>query len=309
MRISDPAALIRVMIYKEQNTVCVICFSFCCLPPCIWARDAMAQLSTLVSLVLVLTAAGALVALFLGGFALGNAGKNSVQEAALAAQLAALTARVDALTTALDHDEEALAALSDEVDELMNNVSSSSAGEERFIETVLTTLDQPPSYNGVPIQFDYFYTKNGSRLRVEVSLPVGYLRTAATATFQSGDHLFDAEGVLPAWACRLDTRGSEILDFSWKRATFGNFFRTNDYGDEEHIDQMDLDNAPVGQGYWQCHEDNYTSFAELEVYLGTNECNSYNTTACFPDYIGPLITVLTYQPDIDAWDAHYDAAA
>jgi hypothetical protein len=240
--------------------------------------------------ILALLGLAAGISIGLGSWAVNTDKALAVKEAALETQVTALTKTVAALQTELDN--------------LPPPAPATGSEAERYIETVTTLLTQPTGYNETSIAFALFYTKNESRVRVVITLPEGYLLSAADTV---NADLFEAVAVLPAWACRVDAR-SDVAFSSWIVKSRGGFYFSTDSIDDNHSQkQTSLDNNPGDQGSWQASELT-EDFIGNTVWLGVNECGNYNETHCFADFVAELVLTLSYQPDIDAWDAQYDAA-
>jgi hypothetical protein len=269
----------------------------------------MVQTSALITIVLAVVAAATLSGIIVASIAESTAKAAATKtqlaalEAAVNAKLVALTALEDAATVQLAAIDAQLAVLDAQIADLNTTTSGTASDlQERFIETMYAAITDPTGYAGVRLRNDLYYAKNGSRVRMVLTLPDGYLKAAAVAVDHNG---FFAAGVLPAWACRIDSRP----DLSYNSISItdrGGFWFVTGTANDKDQQQMAIDNNPVDQGFWQLVAMN-TIFTGLDVYLGVDECNNFNATACFPDYIGEMVTTLIYQPDIDAWDAQYDA--
>jgi outer membrane murein-binding lipoprotein Lpp len=221
---------------------------------------------------------------------------------ALTAKKAALETRVATLVTAV-------AALQSELDTLPPPAPAGQGEAERYIETAHAVLLEPSGYNGVPIDVALFYTKNGSRVRLVVTLPDGYPSEAGVAVNYQA---FEASYVLPAWACRGDARTGPDPYASFGVFQRGGtyFFVSDDLAADRAIQQLLFDNDVFYDGNQGIL--GITSltpvFTDHDVWLGVSGCANYNETHCLPDFIVEIVLTLFYQPDIDAWDAHYDAA-
>ena len=240
------------------------------------------------------------------GFGIALSTKTVANAAATKAQLAAATAALDSDIGDVNDTVTALSTALDAVDIKAGN-------RERFIETVVPTIFHPVSYANanVTLRFDYFYTKSEHRLRVTISLPDGYNSTVAT-TLTDGDHIFDATGVMPVWACNNDTSLSQSA--SWFIYARGDYFQTYTNTTLDNMeDFMVLSNdmfEDLHCGDWVTLPSDRSFFDDnnLDAWLGANGCLLYNDTSCFPDFVGEMVTVLTFPADIEVWDAHYDLA-
>ncbi len=179
---------------------------------------------------------------------------------------------------------------------------------ERYIDTIHSVIEAPSEFVGVPVDFEYWYTKSTYQMRVVVLLPEGYNISASIS-----DTLIYAFNILPTWACHVDPLSQASVDYptttgSWNAMATGMFGVSWDTPTTPSI--MRLENIIANDGVWNLQLQSDGDM--LDGYnLGSDggwhtAIGDYDVALSY--YIGELVYRFNAQVDRTSWAHKYDVA-